>query len=119
VTQPAGGTEDGSASVLVIALAVSAFFLAALIVLLGTAATLNARAATAADLAALAAAQALTGHTGEDACDAAERIAERNGATLTGCIARPDLVRAGVTVEVTAPSPFEPVTAEAVAGDGR
>ncbi|MGN6613310.1 MAG: Rv3654c family TadE-like protein [Angustibacter sp.] len=78
--------DRGSATVLATALVALAAVLAVLLAGLASAVLARHRAASAADLAALAAASTLSRSPG-DACATAARVAQRNGARVSGCAA--------------------------------
>lgn len=109
MTRRRGGGDEGSGTVLVIALLAVAVVLAAALGTLGRAQVVRGRAQAAADLAALAAAEAVAVPPGvhvspealqaADPCGRARTTAERNGARLTSCSAEPDGV-VSVTVSV-------------------
>ena len=93
------GGERGSGSVWVAALAGVLALVGGATVLVGAAAVARHRAESAADLAALAAARSAV--IGDPvACAVAQRVADRNGARITGCRVRP-----GTVVEVTVSVP--------------
>lgn len=92
----AGRRDAGSSTVPAVGIAAVAVALAVMVGTIAQGMSARIRADTAADLAALAVVQA----AGTDACDVAEEVAQRNGATVTECISRPDLGRSTVTVEV-------------------
>ncbi len=110
------GAQRGSASVL--ALGVSLALLSLLIgaLALGSAVIASQRARAAADASALAgAARLLQGAPQETSCAAAARVADANGAGLTGCRTTP----ADVTVTVEVPASVRGLgTARAVARAG-
>lgn len=88
--------DEGSSTVPAVGVAAVAVALALMVGTIAQGLGARSRADTAADLAALAAVQV----AGDDGCGTAEEVAERNGATVAECIARPDLGKATVTVEV-------------------
>lgn len=89
--------DRGSGTVLVLALCALLVSGALAVGLLSAALTARHRASVAADLAALAAADALSGRQAGDPCELAERVAHRNGGTLTQCVSDQD---GSVVVEV-------------------
>jgi secretion/DNA translocation related TadE-like protein len=91
--------QAGSVSLLVVAMAGVLLMLTAALGVVSAMVHAHRVAQSAADLAALAGAQRLA--AGADACTAAGRIAEANGARMSSCqVTGPD-----VTVEVVAPGP--------------
>lgn len=91
--------------------------LVGLLLLLGQAATAQARAATGADLAALAAADTARGLRSGYPCDVAGAVAAANRVRMTGCRLFTD--RGGIAeIAVTAPMPYPwpPATGRARAG---
>ncbi|HJG80890.1 MAG TPA: flp pilus-assembly TadE/G-like family protein [Brevibacterium senegalense] len=88
--------DEGSSTVPAVGIATVAVALALMVGTIAQGMSARVRADTAADLAALAVVQA----AGTDACDVADEVAQRNGATVTECISRPDLGKSTVTVEV-------------------
>lgn len=107
--------EEGSATVLVVAMAGVLMFVMVGLAAVGGLVTAQRRAQAAADLTALAAAAALDA----DACAEALRVAAANSASLDGCEVDGSEVR--VTVSVAAPTmPGRDlrVSAEARAGPG-
>ncbi len=88
-------SDAGSSTVPAVGIAGVAAALALAVGTIGQGLDARARADAAADLAALAAVQV----QGDEGCATAEEVAQRNGATLTACITRPDLGTATVTVE--------------------
>lgn len=113
----AGGCrgDDGSATVLVVAMAGVLIFVTVALTAVGGLVTAQRRAQSAADLTALAAAGALEA----GACAQAMRTASANAATLDGCV----VDGADVRVSVSVPGPRLPgrdvrVSAEARAGPG-
>ena len=93
----AGPSNDaGSSTVPAVGIAAVAVALALMVGVIAQGMSARVRADTAADLAALAVVQA----AGTDACEVAQEVARRNGATDAECISRPDLGRSSVTVEV-------------------
>jgi secretion/DNA translocation related TadE-like protein len=93
VSCPAG--EQGSATLLVLALSTVVVLIGAVLASLGAVAVARHRAASVADLAALAAASRVLDGPGP-ACDAARSVAASSGGTLTECRL------AGAIAEVTA-----------------
>lgn len=83
-----GGTEAGSASVWVLAIAVCASTISWAVFLVGLAIGARHQAETAADLAALAGAAAVA--SGSSGCAAAARTAVENSGTLLSCAVSPD-----------------------------
>ena len=122
-----GRGDEGSGTVLVIALLAVAVVLAAAVGTLGRAQVARGRSQAAADLAALAAAQAVALPPGltatpdalraADPCPRAAATAERNGARVTSCTVAPDGVVA-VTVGVDGGRGPVPQTASARARAG-
>ena len=107
--------DDGSATVLVVAMAGVLMFVMVGLSAVGGLVTAQRRAQSAADLAALAGAAAVEA----DACAAALRVARANAASLDGCAVTGRDVR--VTVSVAGPRLVgrDPrITAEARAGPG-
>jgi secretion/DNA translocation related TadE-like protein len=108
------GSEAGSATVLVVAMAGLLLFVMVALAAAGGLVTAQRRAQSAADLTALGAAASL-----DEACAEAARIASANAAALDGCrVAGPE-----VTVVVSVAGPELPgrrvrVSAEARAGPG-
>ncbi|MGO1398770.1 MAG: Rv3654c family TadE-like protein [Brevibacterium yomogidense] len=120
VEPTAAPTSDaGSTTVPAIGIAGAAAALALMVGTIGQGLVAGARADAAADLAAIAVVQV----QGEDGCATAEEVATRNGATITECIARPDLGTATVTVEaplgIRIPGLGDDLTVEATAVAGR
>jgi secretion/DNA translocation related TadE-like protein len=91
--------ERGSVTLLVVAMAGVLLLIAAALGVVSAMVVAHRVAQSAADLAALAGARSLA--EGSDACAAAGRIAEANGARLTSC----QVSGSDVTVEVAAPGP--------------
>lgn len=97
ISRHAGLSSDaGSSTVPAVGIAAVAVALALMVGVIAQGMSARVRADTAADLAALAVVQA----AGTDACEVAQEVARRNGATVAECISRPDLGRSSVTVEV-------------------
>lgn len=99
-TQPARAAlpEEGSGTVLVLAIALSLIAVILAVLLLVQATVGAARAGAAADLAALAAADTLRGLRTGDPCTVAGEVAGRNAAELASCAT--DLAAQTVTVHV-------------------
>lgn len=114
------GDDRGSGSVLVLGLVAVAVLLAGAGAVLAQAGAAAARAGAAADLAALAAADVLLGRAPGDPCAAARRVAQADGAAVTGC--RPDaggtVVVDVVVVPAGAAAAVGPARATARAGPG-
>jgi secretion/DNA translocation related TadE-like protein len=77
--------DGGSGSVLVLGLVAVAVLLAGAGAVLAQVGAAASRAGSAADLAALAAADVLLGRAAGEPCAVARRVAQANGAALTGC----------------------------------
>lgn len=108
-------SDEGSASVLMLAVAATLVVLAVALGLLAQATVGRARAQSVADLSAIAAARAaqrssVVGVAGAEPCGLAAQVARHNGGTLTGC-AESD--GATVTVTATVPTPVGPARATA------
>ena len=88
--------DAGSATLWIVAFSLVVWVVAAAVVVGGVAVVARHRAATAADLAALAAAGVLrlSEPSADAACDAADSVAQANGAVLASC----DVVATTVTV---------------------
>jgi secretion/DNA translocation related TadE-like protein len=95
-----GPTDQGSASIWTIAVALAVLAIGCAAMSLAAAVSLRHRAEAAADLAALAGATAL--RDGGDGCAAALRVAVDNRARLSACMIAPD---ASVTVTVAVALP--------------
>lgn len=111
------GQEDGTASLLVVAMLSFLLLLGAALGVVAAMVASHRTAQAAADLAALAAGTGL--QDGEDACAAASRIALANRAHLVSC----DVQGEEVVVEVTVPGPrwlgqHSDLSARARAGPG-
>lgn len=76
----------------------------------------HSQAQNAADLAALAAADAVRGLATGEPCEIAKEVAERNGGSLSDCVASLSEQSAYVAVEVDIPGPLPKVREKAVAG---
>jgi secretion/DNA translocation related TadE-like protein len=101
---PAGRTEQGAGTVLVVALAGALATSIVAVLLLGAAGLAKARAQAAADLAALAGAQALLdGLEASTACTEAGIVTRENGARLAQCSAVGDRCDIVATVEAAGP----------------
>lgn len=85
ITRRGRGSDRGSGTVLVVALAAAAVFGLLAILALSAVASAAGRAAGAADLAALAAADAARGLGPGEPCEVAADMAARNGARLDAC----------------------------------
>lgn len=97
--------DAGSGTVLGLILALTAVFLMGVVLALGQAAILTERAGGAGDLAALAAADTARGLRVGEPCEAAQEIAELNGAELTGCtVIDPERTTVDVQVGIDLPS---------------
>ena len=109
-----GGTrDDGSGTVLLLALVAVALLVAAMLGLLASAQLARGRAQSAADLGALAgAASMLAGRPG-DPCTAATEVVRRNGGRLASCV---DEGGGVLTVRVVVASRTGSATASARAG---
>lgn len=112
-------SDAGSSTVPAVGIAGAAAAIALMVGTIGQGLDARARADAAADLAAIAVVQV----QGEDGCAIAEEVAERNGATVSECITRPDLGTATVTVEaplgIRVPGMDDDLTVEAIAVAGR
>lgn len=99
------GSDEGSGSVLTLAVAATLVVLAVALGLLSQATVVRAKAQAVADLSAIAAAQAAQRAvfvgTGAEPCDRAAEVAKRNGGAITACDEGTAAVVA-VTVEVHA-----------------
>lgn len=104
--------ERGSGSVLALGILCAVVVVAAGGLALAGAGAAGARAAAAADLAALAAADVAAGRAGGVPCDIADAVARANGATLHACD------QTGLTVTVTATTPYLALAASASARAG-
>ena len=107
-----GTDESGSGSILAVAVLACVLGLAAVVVPTNEALVVKQRVVAAADAAALAAADTAAGVVAGIPCEAGNRTAERNGATLTAC--RVD----GITATVTASASWlgMPISVTARAG---
>ncbi|GHH49840.1 Rv3654c family TadE-like protein [Lentzea cavernae] len=105
------GCERGSAAVSGVVAVLSLIIVAVGGAQIGSAVVARHRVTGAADLAALAAAARLT-EGDEDACEQAKRVASEHRAELSGCTVN----GWEVVVEVSATTPFGPVSAWARAG---
>jgi secretion/DNA translocation related TadE-like protein len=109
--------EAGSATVLVLAVALVAVVLATFVASLSAVAVARHRAASAADLGALAAADILAGRATGSPCTAAGRVVQAGGAVLTGCRTRGRVAEVEVTLRPGgAPGRLGRVSARARAG---
>ena len=90
--------ETGSATLLVVAVALATVVLAGLVAGLSAVAVARHRAEAAADLGALAAADVLAGRAPGPPCAAAARVVRAGGAVLAGCGAQGRVARVEVTV---------------------
>lgn len=109
--------EQGSGTILVIALVLIVLVLTGVVVLLVQATVGSAKAATAADLAALAGADAARDLIVGEPCAVATEVATRNHAVLVNCSvsgAEADIV--DVQTRVDLPAPLGPASARARAG---
>ncbi len=98
-------SEEGSGTVLALAIIAALLVLTVVIAGLIGAVSANRRASAAADLSALAAADAYRGLTEGDPCAVAANLAERHGAHLESCTFpnRPETVEVTVAVPVAGP----------------
>ncbi|MCQ9368618.1 hypothetical protein NQ038_00960 [Brevibacterium sp. 50QC2O2] len=111
------GHDRGSSTVVSIGIMLACLGLIASLGLMSRAFGAKTRADALADLVALAAADAARGRAPGEPCRVAKEMTEkRAGAKLVECIARPDLGRVTVTVQVKAPPPFPAIKSKAVAG---
>ena len=104
--------ERGSGSVLALGIVCAVVVVAAGGLALAGAGAAEARTAAAADLAALAAADVAAGRVGGVPCDIADAVARANDATLQECD------QTGLTVTVTATTPYLALAASASARAG-
>lgn len=104
--------ERGSGSVLALGIVCAVVVVAAGGLALAGAGAAGARAAAAADLAALAAADVAAGRVAGVPCEIADAVARANGATLQACD------QTGLTVTVTATTPYLDLAASASARAG-
>ena len=107
------GDDQGSGTVLLLALVAVTLVVAALLGLLGSAQLGRGRAQTAADLGALAAASRLLAGQPGDPCPTAAEVVRRNGARLSSCT---DEGAGVVTVRVAVRGSAGSATASARAG---
>ncbi len=107
------GGDDGSGTVLLLAVVAVALVVAGLLGLLASAQLARGRAQTAADLAALAGAGAVLRGETSDPCGVASQVVRRNGARPAGCT---DEGRGVVTVRAVVSSGAGEASARARAG---
>ena len=104
--------ERGSGTVVAVALLAAVILVGTAVIVAAQAAVVARRAAAAADAAALAAADTALGIVPGVPCETARRVAQADGAALTGC----HLSGTTARVEVRSSTPFGHIGARARAG---